>query len=131
VGIILNYRNMFGKCLYCQSKEHQGRDCKKIVFRKGSCCVSCGFPQKAFGENIHGDVRTGECEKGMRDIMKGICWGVYREKRNEMRVFEELGIKEDINEEEFKKWISEMDVSGEMNNGCRMVLEVWRSRNIY
>ena len=93
---------MFGKCLYCQSKEHQGRDCKKIVFRKGSCCVSCGFPQKAFGENIHGDVRTGECEKGMRDIMKGICWGVYREKRNEMRVFEELGIKEDMNEEEFK-----------------------------
>ena len=131
MGIILNYRNMFGKCLYCQSKEHQGRDCKKIVFRKGSCCVSCGFPQKAFGESIHGDVRTGECEEGMRDIMKGICWGVYREKRSEMRVFEELGIKEDINEEEFKKWISEMDVSGEMNNGCRMVLEVWRSRNIY
>src|SRR5579862_7934122 len=68
---------MFGKCLYCQSKEHQGRDCKKIVFRKGSCCVSCGFPQKAFGESIHEDVRTGECEEGMRDIMKGICWGVY------------------------------------------------------
>jgi len=122
---------MFGKCLYCQSIKHQGKDCKKIVFRKGSCCVSCGFPQVAFGESIHGDVRTGECEQGMRDLMKGICWGLYREKRNERDVFNKLGIDEDISEEEFKKWISEMDISGEMNNGCRMILEVWKSRDIY
>src|SRR2546421_12388375 len=94
MGMRLNCRNMFGKCLYCQSKGHQGRECKKIVFRKGSCCVSCGFPQKAFGEVIHGDVRTGECEEGIRDIMKGICWGIYREKRADSGLFKRLGIKE-------------------------------------
>lgn len=87
--------------------------------------MSCGFPQRAFGEEIHGDGKSGECIEGIRDIMKGICWSIYRDESLKRKWFEKLGLNE-MNEKEFKKWMTRIDGSGEMVNGCRMCLEVWR-----
>jgi hypothetical protein len=122
------YRSLYGRCLHCQSSDHSARMCEKIYFKKGSCCVTCGFPQRAFEEEIHGNVTTGECEEGMRDVMKGVCWSVYRTKELKNRWFRKMELKE-MNEKEFMKWMTRMDESGEMNNGCRVTLEVWRDRN--
>ena len=118
---------MVGLCLLCQGRDHMMRDCQRQNIRKGFCCVSCGFPQQCFGEEIHGNVMTGECEEGMKDLMKGVCWRVFRVKELKEKYLEEKGIKID-KEEEYKKWIVDLDTSGEMINGCRLMLNVWRDR---
>jgi hypothetical protein len=101
--------------------------CQKVIIKRGACCMSCGLPQKAFGEHIHGNVYSGECEYGLRDIMKGICWKIFREDGLREKYIPEFGKGE---EDRFKGWLFEMDISGEMINGCRMMLNVWRERII-
>jgi hypothetical protein len=99
-----------------------------VDFRYGSCCVTCGLPQMAFGENIHGNIETGECEEGLKDLVKGCCWGIFRDQ----------GLREKYlvnvfngDERRFKDWMKEMDESREMTNGVSLMLMVWREMLIY
>jgi len=119
---------MIGLCLHCQSREHVGRDCKKIKFMRASCCFKCGFPQKAYGEDIHGNVRTGECEIGLRDIISGGCWVIYREEKWLKNYFLNKKILWK-NEEEYLDWLGRLEFGGEMVNGVRIILECWREKN--
>jgi len=102
-------------------------NCKKEKVKKGICCTSCGLPQRLFGEEIHGDVLTGECKDGLRDLMKGICWRVYRVRELKDKYLGGVG-DEIRNEEDYKKWLNRLDTSGEMINGCRLMLNIWRER---
>jgi len=88
--------------------------------------VSCGFPQILFGEHIHGNVESGECSGGLKDLIKGVCWRVFRVKELREKFLEGKGVPSE--EDGYKKWISQLDTSGEMINGCRLMLNVWRER---
>ena len=114
---------MINRCLLCQSKEHDLRRCRRVDFKRGSCCMTCGLPQKAFGERIHGDMDTGECEEGLRDMVKGICWGIFRDEALRERYLMDIFKG---SEGEFKEWLAGMDESMEMTNGVRLMLGVWR-----
>src|SRR5579859_6023527 len=116
---------MVGLCLGCQSSRHGVRECEKVRYNKGLCCYRCGLPQRAFGEHIHGDADTGECEAGLEDVMKGICWRVFRDSILQERYLGDE-IKWDRTEEWFRRWIAGADMSGEMTNGCKLMLRVWR-----
>ena len=118
-------RNMFRRCLLCQSSKHSMRDCKKPVFRKGSCCVSCGFPQKAFHEVIHGNVETGECEQGLGDAMKGAVWRIWRDEELREKYLKEYESEVET-EDKFREWITRLDETGEFINGCRLMLIVYK-----
>ena len=118
---------MIGLCLLCQSQEHVLKNCERLNIKKGVCCMNCWLPQRAFGEEIHGNIETGECENGLKDLMKGICWRVFREDELNGKYLEEEGVLIG-DEEDFKRWIIERDMSGEMINGCRLMLNVWRDR---
>ena len=116
---------MFGLCLLCQGSDHQRPGCTRVDFRRGDCCMTCGFPQRLFGERIHGNAETGECEDGLKDLMKGACWKVYRDEKLREQYLKEVE-SEIKNEMDYKKWIVGLDTSGEMVNGCRLVLNIWR-----
>ena len=97
----LNYcKDMINLCLICHSKEHKFKQCKKMQFRNGNCCFTCGFPQTAYGEPIHGNFETGECkdEEELRDIIPCICWQVFRNIELKKKYLNE-NLKEDV----FKK----------------------------
>ena len=121
----MGYRYMVGLCLHCQSGKHVGRECEKVRFKRGSCCYTCGLPQRAYGKDIHGNVRTGECEEGLRDIVRGGCWGCILGVRNgyvcggEWRDWMD-GMKESL------KMDWRVEESGEMVNGAQLMMEVWR-----
>jgi hypothetical protein len=100
------------------------RNCKKLVFKKG-CCYTCGFPHRANGKDIHGNATTGECEDGLRDILKGGCWWLYRDKRWLKDWSERVGVSWS-DEDEFKRWIETREEEGEILNGVRLILEAWR-----
>jgi len=112
-------------CLRCQSGKHGMNDCMKVNYRKGSCCTSCGFPQQLFSENIHGNVETGECEKGLRDLIKRGCWRVFRDDKLREKYLENSGIEMET-EEDYMKWLVRLYESGDMINGCRLMLMIWR-----
>jgi len=101
------------------------RQCSKPIFKKGSCCVSCGFPQMAFKEAVHGDVKTGECEAGLQDAMKGAVWRVWRDPELRLKYLKGYE-RETRTEEEFKAWLTRLDETGEFVNGCRLMLEVYK-----
>jgi len=117
-------RLLYGKCLYCQSPDHPARSCTKLEFKKG-CCYKCGFPHKAWGLEIHGDMRTAACENGLRDLVKGGCWRLYRDE-TWLRVWMQKQGMRWKDEGEFKAWIQGMEVEGEILNGVRLILEAWR-----
>jgi hypothetical protein len=96
----------------------------KVMFKKGRCCLSCGFGQKAFKEVIDGDVVTGEYESGLKDGMKGGCWRIWRSAElGEKYLFDCLDECRSL--EQFKVWLGRMDLSREMINGCRVMLRVY------
>src|SRR5271169_5943847 len=119
---------MIGKCLFCQSREHSARHCRKGTYRGAKCCFTCGLPQKAYGKVIHGTVTTGECEAGLRDVVRGGCWTLYRDEKDKKWLrqwFERRGC-EWKNEIQFREWTLEMEEEGEITNGVRILLEAWR-----
>ena len=118
---------MVGLCLLCQSEDHNLRGCKRVDFKYGSCCVSCGLPQMAFNEKIHGKVETGECEEGLKDIVKGVCWGIFRDEYLKAQYLTDLF---DGDEDAFKQWMKEMDDNMEMTNGVSLMLKVWRDKSV-
>jgi len=119
---------MYEHCLFCQSEEHAARDCQKVNFERGSCCYTCGLPQKAYGKDIHGKVMTGECEEGLRYVVRGGCWALYRSERWLKVWFESRGY-EWKNESQFEHWFGKLEEEGEMINGVRVILEAWRDKN--
>lgn len=116
-------RYMVRLCLLCQSGEHALRRCQRIDFEHGSCCVSCGLPQMVFTEKIHGNMETGECEDGLKDMIKGGCWGIFRDEELKGKYLKNIF---DGDEAEFKEWLVKMDESREMTNGVRLMVDVWR-----
>jgi hypothetical protein len=94
-----------------------------VDFKYGSCCVTCGLPQIMFSENIHGNTETGECEDGLKDIVKGLCWGIFRNDSLRRKYLFNIF---NGDEEEFKEWMKEMDESMEMTNAVSLMLTVWR-----
>src|SRR5437762_1764359 len=119
---------MFGLCLFCQSKEHNARNCQKASFKRGSCCFTCGLPQKAHGKDIHGKVMTGECEEGLLYVVRGGCWALYRSEKWLKRWLESQGHGWK-DEREFEDWFVKLEEEGEMINGVRALLEAWRDKN--
>ena len=114
-------------CLQCQGSGHRMNECRRVDYRKGNCCLTCGFPQKCFDEVIHGDIRTGECEEGLMDLIKGVCWRIFRDGKLNSKYLEGLG-DEVGDKEKYRLWLARMDTSGEMTNGCRLMLNIWRER---
>ena len=89
--------------------------------------MTCGLPQMAFNEIIHGNIQTGECEEGLKDMVKGICWGIFRDEHlREKYLTAIFGV---LDEKEFKEWMKEMDESMEIINGVRLMLTVWRDES--
>jgi len=102
------HRDMVGLCLLCQGLDHAMPNCRRYDLRKGICCMTCGLPQRLFGEQIHGNVLTGECEPGLRDLMKGVCWRIFRKPALKEKYL--LGMEGDIeSEEDYKRWILRLD----------------------
>jgi hypothetical protein len=118
---------MIGLCLFCQSCDHVMKECKKTIFKKGICCFHCGLPQRAYGEFIHGDVMTGSCWEGLRDLVKGVCWYVFRDIDYREKYLRDLGVEE-RRMEGFKRWIGELADDGEIINGVKLMLNIWRDR---
>jgi len=88
--------------------------------------MTCGLPQMAFNEIIHGNIQTGECEEGLKDIVKGICWGIFRDEHLREKYLTAIF---GVDEKEFKEWMKEMDESMEIINGVRLMLTVWRDES--
>jgi len=80
----------------------------------------------AFNEIIHGNIQTGECEEGLKDIVKGICWGIFRDEHLREKYLTAIF---GVDEKEFKEWMKEMDESMEIINGVRLMLTVWRDES--
>ena len=118
---------MVGLCLYCQSCDHEMKKCKKVLMRVGSCCFTCGLPQRGYGEFIHGDIAVGDCENGLRDLMKGICWFVFRDFELRVKYLSELSL-DDMNADGFRRWLGRLEGDCEIVNGVRLMLKVWRDR---
>jgi hypothetical protein len=108
--------------------EHAFNGCKRVDFNDGDCCHTCGLPQKVYQEIIHGNIELGECENGLRDLMKGICWRVFREDELRWKYLSDVGGLY-WTEDEFKHWLVRLDLRGEMINGTRLMLNVWRDKN--
>jgi len=90
--------------------------------------MTCGLPQIAFGENVHGNRETGECEEGLKDLIKGCCWAIFRDEHLKTKY-----LMDHFNgdEEEFKEWKVKLDESREIINGVGLMLRVWREMNNY
>jgi hypothetical protein len=99
-----------------------------MAFKRGTCCYSCGLPCRAYGEEIHGNTATGECEKGPRDLIRGSCWGLYRSERWLRNWWEREGVNW-MGERAFRGWIVEKGGDGELINGVRLVISAWRERH--
>ncbi|TMI78936.1 MAG: hypothetical protein E6H10_16205 [Bacteroidetes bacterium] len=80
----------------------------------------------AFNEIIHGNIQTGECEEGLKDMVKGICWGIFRDEHLREKYLTAIF---GVDEKEFKEWMKEMDESMEIINGVRLMLTVWRDES--
>ena len=123
------YREMLNVCLGCQSTAHAFAECqRRLDFRAGHCCYTCGLPQKLYEEVIHGVVETGECQNGLIDLMKGICWRVFRVRELREKYLRRIGGLR-WTEVEFRSWLQSLDLRGEMLNGTRLMLNVWRDKN--
>lgn len=119
---------MTGRCLHCQGDDHRLAECIKTVFRRGTCCYSCGLPSRAYGEEIHRNIRTGECEAGLRDVIKGSIWCLYRSERWLRTWFRKEGL-EWMGYEEFKEWSAVREGDGEVINGVRLAIAAWRDKH--
>jgi len=119
-------RNMTGLCFKCQG-NHRRESCEVVLYKDGTCCFSCGLPQRVYGEVIHGNRETGGCEDGLYHLMRGVCWRVYRtpelKRKYLMSVWREVE-----SEMKFKEWLTRSDGSGEILNGCRLMFNVWKER---
>lgn len=93
-------------------------------YKKGFSCYTCGLPQRLYGEHIHGNVATGNCDLDLYHHLKIVCWIVYwRENLREKYLGGDIGGPDD-----FREWIGDRDEVEEMINGCRLMLNVWRDR---
>jgi hypothetical protein len=95
-----------------------------LQFKLG-VCFKCWLPHQAWGLDIHGDIKTAACEDGLRDLVKGGCWRLFRDETWLREWMQKRGMswKE---ETEFKSWIEDREEEGEILNGVRVVLEAWR-----
>jgi hypothetical protein len=64
---------------------------------------------------------------GLRDIVRGGCWGLYRSERWLREWLNGQNI-EWMSEEEFREWIGVMEFEGEITHGVRLILCAWRDK---
>ena len=120
---LINYREVGTRCHRCLSEEHDNT-CERINFKTKRCCYTCGLPQKLFGEHIHGDTMTGECGESISSLIRGISWYIYRDEELRSQYIEEKF----ENDGKFREWLVRMDETGEILNGCRLLMNVWKDR---
>lgn len=123
-----NDRFMTGLCLHCQRRGHRVIDCQKEDFIHGTCCFWCGLPCRAYGEEIHGVMATAECEEGLRDIIVGSYWHLYRNEGWISLWFSESGLGW-MSEDEFKEWVVRKEGEFDIVNGVRLVIAAWRDKH--
>jgi hypothetical protein len=70
-------------------------------------------------------METAACEDGLRDIVKGGLWYLYRSGTWLREWFESRG-QGWMDEAKFKSWAETKEEEGEIVNGVRVVLEAWR-----
>jgi len=66
-------KEMPGKCIRCQSRDHSLRDCMNVRYKGGYCCYKCGLPQRLGGVHVHGEISVEACEEGYMDKMLPLC----------------------------------------------------------
>ena len=122
--MLTSNRGREGLCKGCLSPEH--RQCATVRFNqaKGSCCYTCGLPQRLYGEYIHGDMDTGACIGGLYYVTRCICWYIYRDDELNWEYIEENITTED----EFREWLRKPDDTREMLNASRLTLSIWKAR---
>jgi superfamily II DNA helicase RecQ len=112
-----------GMCSRCLGWGHVARDCDQSI--KYICgCRTCGFPQNLYGEYMHGDAGTGECN--MIDVRHVILTGticLFKLSHWRRRILvSKFGLSEMISKEELIWWIS-MSSDGEICNGLLAMIE--------
>jgi superfamily II DNA helicase RecQ len=114
-------KEMPGKCIRCQSRDHSVRDCVEVRYTGGNCCWKCGLPQKLGRVHIHGEMSIGACEIGYMDKMFSLCWYLWRKTSWKRRL--EAHFRQEWSEDEFREWICRIDRG--MTNGLRVMLWAW------
>ena len=114
-------REMPGKCIRCQSRDHSLRGCMNVRYRGGYCCYKCGLPQRLAGVHIHREISAGTCEEGYMDKMLPLCWYLWRKMSWKRRL--EAHFRGEWLEDEFREWICKVDRG--LTNGVRVMLWVW------
>ena len=114
-------KEMQGKCIRCQSRDHSVRDCVDVRYTGGNCCWKCGLPQKLGRVHIHGEMSIGACETGYMDKMLSLCWYLWRKTSWKRRL--EVHFRQEWSEDEFREWICRIDRG--ITNGVRVMLWAW------
>ena len=117
-------------CTRCLTSDHRVRDCD-IGIKYICGCHTCGFPQNLYGEYMHGDAGTGECD--MQDARHVIFSGaICLFKLGHLRrsiLQEKFGFTGLETKEEFIKWITESE-DGEICNGLKAMVMWMNLRKI-
>lgn len=116
-------------CSRCLGSGHRARECKVSI--KYICgCSTCGFPQNLYGEYMHGDAGTGECN--MIDVRHVIFSGtICLFKLNHWKrsiLQEKFGFSGNETKEELMEWITRSS-DGEICNGLLAMVQWMNLRN--
>jgi superfamily II DNA helicase RecQ len=114
-------REMPGKCIRCQNREHSVRNCERVQYTGGNCCWTCGLPQKLGRVHVHGEMQFGICVGGWADKMFPLCWYLWRKSSWRRRL--EAHFRWEWSEDEFRLWICKVDRG--ITNGVRVMLWAW------
>jgi hypothetical protein len=114
-------KEMPGKCIRCQSRDHSVRDCVQVRYTGGNCCWKCGLPQKLGRIHIHGEMSIGACEIGYMDKMFPLCWYLWRKTSWKGRL--EAHFRQEWSEDGFREWICKIDRG--LSNGVKVMLWLW------
>jgi hypothetical protein len=109
-------------CTRCLGSDHRVGTCN-IEIKYICGCHTCGFPQNLYGEYMHGDAGTGECD--MKDARHVIFSGticLFKLGRLRRSILQEkFGFSDLETREELIKWITESE-NGEICNGLKAMV---------
>jgi hypothetical protein len=99
-------------CLRCFCRGHGAARCQEfrspLQFKDG-CCFRCGFPQYLFGHWVHGDNKTGQCDKvGLQEKLAGIAWMCWRDTVWQEQVRKGFPELLRLNDGGFMEWLGQL-----------------------